>query len=315
MTDTVDIVRAIASAARAPMLIDARRADQINAIAVAVAKGEAISAALLLKSAASTIIAPGRGNSSQSGSIGFVGMHGIATYDCEYQPYCYSTRLLARSVNQFATDDSVKTIVLDIDSPGGAVTGTQEAADAVFAARGKKPVIALVNSLAASAAYWIASQATQIVGVPSADVGSIGVFMLHMDYSGMLKQEGIKPTFIFAGKHKIEANPYEPLVPTAKTYLQSEVDTIYAAFIANVARGRRTSTANVQANFGQGRCVMASAAMLAGMLDRIEALDAAVSWIIAASGGNRSLSDVMSAALSSEEQRAARRRRMRILRQ
>lgn len=314
MTDLPDIARAIASAARSPMMIDERCMDQISTVVAAVAKGENVGALILPKATASTFVESGRGGYMQKGAVAVISCRGIALYDSEYQPFCFSTRLLAQTMNRLAADNSISTIILDIDSPGGAVTGTKEAGDAVFAARAKKPVIALVNPLAASAAYWVASQATQIIAVPSADVGSIGVFMLHTDYSGMLKQEGIKPTYIFAGRFKTEANPLEPLTDAARTYRQSEVDTIYAAFVAAVARGRGTTVATAKDKFGQGRTMYANAAMSVGMVDRIEAPDAAVSRIVATFGGDRSLNKVMGAAMINAKRMDDARRRMRILR-
>jgi signal peptide peptidase SppA len=288
--------------------------DQISAVAAAVAKGESVSASLLPKSAASTFMPAGRGGYTQNGSVAVVSCHGVALYSDEFQPYCFSTRQLAQVVNRLAADNSVSTIILDIDSPGGAVTGTKEAGDAVFAARSKKSVIALVNPLAASAAYWIASQATTIIAVPSADVGSIGVFMLHVDLSQALKAAGVKPTYIFAGRYKVEGNAYQPLADSAKAYLQAEVDDVYSDFVGVVARGRRTAMATVKTQFGQGRTMSANAAKLAGMVDRIEAPDAAVSRIIGASGGNRSLDSVMGAAIIESKRMDDARRRMRILR-
>jgi ClpP class serine protease len=143
-------------------------------------------------------------------------LHGVAMYDSEWQPYCFSTLLLSQIMGRLAADPQIETIVLDIDTPGGMVTGTQEAADAVFAARRKKRVIGLVNPLCASAGYWIASQCSEIVGVPSADIGSIGVFMCHYDCSAMLADAGIKPTYIFAGEYKTEGNSSEPLARKAR---------------------------------------------------------------------------------------------------
>lgn len=163
-------------------------------------------------------------------SIAVLSVRGVALYDLEYQPFCFSTRKLASSVTDLANDPSVSAILLDISTPGGAVTGTAEAGNAIFAARSHKPILAIVNPLCASAGYWLASQASQIVAIPSADVGSIGVFQLHLDQSGLLENVGIKPTFIFAGPHKVEANPFEPLSAAAKQFLQGEVDRIYSDF-------------------------------------------------------------------------------------
>ena len=97
-------------------------------------------------------------------------------------------------------DSRIKAIVIDVNSPGGTVGGIEELSSEIFSARGVKPVIAQVNAYAASAAYWIASAAEEMVVTPTGEVGSIGVFALHEDYSQAMEQEGIKPTLISAGK-------------------------------------------------------------------------------------------------------------------
>jgi len=92
--------------------------------------------------------------------------------------------------------------------------------------------------LCASAGYWIGSQCNKLIAVPSADIGSIGVFMLHIEASRMFEKVGITPTFVYAGENKTEANSMEPLSPKAKTFLQREVDETYLQFLSVVARGR-----------------------------------------------------------------------------
>jgi signal peptide peptidase SppA len=204
-----------------------------------------------------------------------VSLHGVALYDLEYQPYCFSTSLLAQIMDQLGSDPMIDTIVLDINTPGGHVTGTQEAADAVWAARKKKTVIGIVNPLCASAGYWIGSQCSKLIGVPSADIGSIGVFMTHYDCSAMLADAGIKPTFIYAGEHKVEGNSMEPLGADAQAWFQSEVDGTYKDFLAAVARGRGISADQVEAKFGKGRCYGAPMAKKVGMIDEVATIKSA----------------------------------------
>ncbi len=226
------------------------------------------------------IVPGGRGSKATA----FVSIRGVALYDLEWQPYAFSTLLLARRINVLAADPEIGQIILNIDSPGGTVTGVPEAADAIFAARKVKPVIAIVNPLAASAAYWLASQATEIIAVPSAEVGSIGVWMLHMDHSGMFNEIGINPTFIFAGEFKIEGNPFEPLSEAAAENLQGEVDQINRDFIKAVARGRDVSVAKAGGpDFGKGRTMSAIKAKAGKMIDRIATADRAVKMLGVAS--------------------------------
>lgn len=221
-------------------------------------------------------------------SVAVIGVRGIATYDLDFQPFCFSSVALSRAVTQAAVDPGIEAVVLDIDSPGGYVTGTQEAADAIFAARKKKRVTALVNPLAASAAYWLASQADTIIGVPSADVGSIGVFMCHYDFSAALADAGIRPTFIYAGDHKTEGNPTQPLGAEAKAFYQAEINKTHRDFVGAVARGRGTSAETVRMTFGKGRCLSARDALKLGMIDAIAPPDQAMQSMIAGSAPSRS---------------------------
>jgi capsid assembly protease len=146
---------------------------------------------------------------------------------------------LAFQLAQASADDDVKSIVLDIDSPGGEAVGAFEMADKVRSAAKSKSVVAVVNGMAASAAYAIASAASQIVSSPSGVAGSIGVVLMHADYSVALHQKGIKPTLIHAGAHKVDGNPYEPLSADVKSDLQAEVDSFYSLFVSSVAQGRK----------------------------------------------------------------------------
>jgi signal peptide peptidase SppA len=208
-----------------------------------------------------------------------VQMRGVATYNFEWPGYAFSTLALARTMHQLGADSSVENVVLDIDTPSGQVTGTEEAADAVWQTCKRKPVVGLVNALCASAGYWIGSQCTRLVGVPSADVGSIGVLMLHVDQSKMLADIGINPTFIYAGKYKVEGNSLEPLSAAAKQFYQAEVDKTYSKFVSSVARGRGVGTDEVRNKMGGGRCFGAQDAIRAKMIDAIQTPDAAVAQV------------------------------------
>jgi signal peptide peptidase SppA len=158
-------------------------------------------------------------------------------------------------------------------SPGGVVTGTDELSSQIFAARGTKPIIAHVNGYAASAAYWIASAADEIVVTSSGQVGSIGVIGVHDDVSAALEKMGVKKTIISSGKYKAEGSPFGPLSDEARTHRQQEADAYYDDFVRAVARNRNVSLSAVRDGFGQGRMVRAEAAIAEGMADRIATLD------------------------------------------
>lgn len=183
--------------------------------------------------------------------------------------FAFSTETLIAQVRALVADQAVKAIVLDIDSPGGGVYGVVEAAEAIRAARDVKPVIAVANAMAASAAYWIASAASEVVVTPSGDVGSIGVFAQHEDWSGWYEQQGIVPTIVKAGPYKAEFADSRPLSDEARAELQRQVDECYHRFLAQVAKGRGVPVATVEADFGGGRMLSAKAAVAAGMADRV----------------------------------------------
>lgn len=191
-----------------------------------------------------------------------------------------STELLAAQFRQAMADPGVRAIVLDVDSPGGGVYGVDELAGEIFRARGEKPVVAVANSLMASAAYWIGSAADEIVVTPSGEVGSIGVLAAHEDLSAALEQVGRRVTLISAGKYKTEGNPFGPLDDEARAYIQSRVNDYYSLFVNAVARGRGVTPAQVRNGFGEGRVVGAREAVRLGMADRIGTLDSVVQRLL-----------------------------------
>lgn len=205
-----------------------------------------------------------------------------------------STEGIAKMLRAAMSDASIGTIVLDVDSPGGTVTGVAELAAELYDMRGKgKRIIAQVNGLAASAAYWLASQADEVVSLPSGMAGSIGVFMAHEDLSKALQQQGINVTLISAGKYKTEGNPFEPLSDEAKAVKQASVDAAYAQFVKDVARGRGVAASEVRGGYGEGRTLSAKDAKAAGLIDRIGTMEDTIGRLVgrAAAGAMRSEAD------------------------
>ena len=190
-----------------------------------------------------------------------------------------SAERFTKMVQQAAADPSVGTILLDVDSPGGTVPGVMEAADAVYAARQSKKVVAIANSMMASAAYWIASQAEELVAIPSAldrVIGSVGVFTVHQDLTAALEKQGIKVTVIKSGENKFEGNPFEPLTEETRAAMQASVDAANEKFVKAVARGRGVTAAVVRQQFGDGRAFPAADAKNAGLIDKIATFDETV---------------------------------------
>lgn len=213
-----------------------------------------------------------------AGGIAVLPLYGIVTQrgnmvEDVSGPGSTSTQQFASSLRQALADESVSQILIDIDSPGGSVYGVAELADEITSAQGQKPVIAIANSLAASAAYWIGACAAEFYVTPGGEVGSIGVWQAHQDYSRAMDEAGVTTTLISAGKFKVEGNPYAPLSEEAHGFMQSRVDDYYAAFTKAVAKGRNVPVAQVRDSMGQGRVLGADAALSSHMVDGVATLD------------------------------------------
>jgi len=162
-------------------------------------------------------------------------------------------------------DVRVNSVLFLIDSPGGEVAGLFDLVDEIYHARGTKPIIAAADDAAFSAAYAIASAADEVYISRTAEVGSIGVIAIHTDQSGYDKNLGVRYTPIFAGDHKNDFNPHEPLKSDGKDVLQAHVNKLYDMLTAVVARNRSMTQAAVIAT--QAGFYMGAAAVEAGLAD------------------------------------------------
>jgi len=226
--------------------------------------------------AACQAAAPGSSSRSKAGSIAVLPISGTISHRTGLMSDMSggtSTEKFTQWLRAAVADPSVKAIVLDIDSPGGTVDGVPELADEIYKANQSKPVTAVANTQAASAAYWLGSQAKEFVVTPSGEVGSIGVFGAHEDMSQALDKAGVKVSLVSAGKYKTEGNPFEPLSDEARGALQDSVNSYYDMFTRAVARGRQSDQQSVQNGFGQGRMIPANKAVKMGMADRVATLD------------------------------------------
>lgn len=266
-----------------PVAIDDTRAGAVLSIVTDLGRGVSISDDRLRAAFRGAKDNAGRNISyvplgSEGKIFAIISARGVALYDFDWQPHCFSTRQLAQTISELAADPAISGCAIIFDTPGGAVTGTAEASAAIFAARRQKRIVGIIDPLCASAGYWLASQCSRIIAVPSADVGSVGVFMMHTDISKMLDNVGVKPTFIYAdaSPHKVEGNSYEPLKREAFDYYKSEINVVMNDFLAAIARGRGIHTESVQRLFGGGRTMSAALARQAGMIDAIATPDAAI---------------------------------------
>lgn len=212
------------------------------------------------------------------GQIAIIPIHGMITQRGSVWDDLFggtSTMKLEAAFSRAYNNDRIGAILLDVDSPGGTTPGVQLAADRIFSARGgAKPVVAVVNSMADSAAYWIASAAESFVAVPGAwSIGNIGVYRMHEDVSEMLAKGGVKVSFIARPEYKVEGNPYEPLSEEGRAFQQQQVDATYEQFNKTVARNRGVTPAHARDNFGKGRDFNAEQAAQMGLIDRVASLE------------------------------------------
>ena len=200
-----------------------------------------------------------------------------------------STADVAAEVRAAALEPSVDGIVLEVDSPGGEVFGVPEAWASIRESARMKPVVAHANSVAASAALYLASAAREVWVTPSGLVGSVGVYSLHIDASKAIDQMGESWDFIVASKSpfKIEGNPAGPLTGEARAHAQDRVDEYMGMFLRDLAKGRGVSEKHVEGSFGGGRMLGAAEAVAVRMADHVGTFDQAVKRAaqLAATGG------------------------------
>lgn len=195
-----------------------------------------------------------------------------------------STRLLgyndiAADVEDALANPEVHALALVWDSPGGEAQGAFELADRLHALRGRKPMVSIVDGMAASAAYLAASAADEVVSTATGYAGSIGVVMRHVDFSHALHADGVKVTHIFAGAHKVDGNPFEPLPDTVRADFQAEVNDLYDLFITAVARQRGIAAEAVRKT--QAQTYRGLAAKAVGLVDRLGTTDQVIADLAA----------------------------------
>lgn len=176
---------------------------------------------------------------------------------------------LQRAFAAAAADKGVKSVLLDVNSPGGSVAGIQDTVDSLQALRESKPVSTFAGDLMASAGYWLGSSTDHITSTKMSTVGSIGVIGTHVEVSKMLEQQGITPTVLRAGEHKALASQYEPLSDKARAQMQERLDAVYTQFVDHVANARGVSYPVAHSKMANGKEFFGEAALSAGLVDHI----------------------------------------------
>jgi len=164
-------------------------------------------------------------------------------------------------------DPDVKGILFDVNSYGGHVAGNFELCDMIYEARGEKPMAAIVDSRALSGGYSIASSVGKIYATPSGDIGSIGVVLMHVSIEEALRKMGVEVTFIHAGKHKVDGNPFKSLPPDVRKALKASVDKSYQQFVSLSARNRGLTEDAVKET--EARVYDATEAKALGLIDEV----------------------------------------------
>ncbi len=182
--------------------------------------------------------------------------------------------ILLKEVAAALGNPQVKAVILDVDSPGGEVTGCAEIAQHLFDLRGGKPLVAYATGNCASAAYWLASACDEVVVSPTSLVGSIGVVKSLRDYTKMFENAGVTEIEIVSSQ-----SPYKRTDPASKegrSREQAQVDALAEVFVEAVARNRAVSRSKVIEDFGQGDCLVGQLAVEAGLADRVGSLEALI---------------------------------------
>lgn len=281
-----------------PWLLEEGRALQMMAALELRAKGGAVDIPPAEARDDRTVL-KGRSNGEQGKGVGVIRLRGTVAPRLSGVNAMSGSFIgleeLQRSFSAMAARDDLKAIVMDIDSPGGQVDLVMETAQIIRGARRDgRPIVAVANTMAASAAYWLAAAADEIVVTPSGQVGSIGVLTVHQDVSERAKAEGVRVTVIRAGERKAENHPFAPLGEEARGHLQAHVSSIYEAFVSDVAAWRGVSANVVRADpektashFGGGRTALAADAVRLGMADSVATIDQTIARLLGG-GGRRS---------------------------
>lgn len=222
--------------------------------------------------------------------IGVLEIFGVLAHRANFgadSSYIEGYETIARTLDSALNDSRVKALVLQIDSPGGEVAGAFQLADQIHAARRLKPIVAVASDLAASAGYLIASAAESVSVSRTAVVGSIGVVTCHADLSRALDQQGVAITYLYAGAHKVDGNPYQSLPPEVAARIQADVDYYYSMFLDAVASYRLAlSVAALRAT--EAETYIGPQAITGGLADFLETPDQVIARLSARFSSSKS---------------------------
>ena len=224
---------------------------------------------------------PARDVPAQTPKIAVIPIHGTLvrrTVGLEAESGLTSYAGLAAQLDAALASPEVAAILLDVDSPGGESGGVFDLADRIRAASQIKPVWAVANDMAFSAADALASAASKVFVSRTGGVGSIGVIAMHVDQSEKDLQDGVRYTAVFAGDRKNDLNPHEPISSEAHVFLKAEVNRIYGLFVETVARNRGIDPSTVRDT--EAGLFFGQAAVAIGLADAIGTFDDALAQLV-----------------------------------
>jgi protease-4 len=175
---------------------------------------------------------------------------------------------IMKQVKRFETDDSVKAVVVRIDSPGGSVGPSQEIHDEVQRLAEKKPVVCSLGNVAASGGFYVAVACPKIVAAPGTLTGSIGVISQFVNVKGLAERFDVKMETVKSGKLKDAGNPFRDMTPEDRAYWQGLIDRVHGQFIAAVAEGRDLDEDDVR-KIADGRVLTGAEAKDLGLVDEL----------------------------------------------
>ena len=184
---------------------------------------------------------------------------------------------IIRDIKRFRKDDSVKAIVIRIDSPGGVIAPTQEIYREIIKARATKKVVASMGAVAASGGYYIAAAADGIMANPGTITGSIGVIFGYTNLEELFKKIGLRAVVIKSGEYKDMGSPTREMRPGERRILQEFVERSHKQFIVDIAKGRKMDLSRVT-DLADGRIFTGQEAQALGLLDRLGNLEDAIEW-------------------------------------
>ena len=200
--------------------------------------------------------------------------------DSKFEGTTNSVRI-RQAIRQAREDTAVKAIMLNIDSPGGTVNGTEELAREVQTAGLVKPLVAHIDGMGASAAFWVAAQAGRITASQTSEIGSIGVLGVVEDTSEAAELLGVKVHVIVEGKHKGEFVDGAPVSQESLDHLQTLVTALFGMFLKAVADGRSKMSMGDVRKVADGRTMLAKDALAAGLIDAVSSFDEALAALVA----------------------------------